>query len=345
MVDSLASFNPNGTLSVSDRAYVERPFETQIWSHLTAKRWVSLLGPRKYGKSSALVRIRDRLMAGGFACAFIDLQSYGRSRNNYADFLEWFAETVASEVGASFAAPRKRNRTALDAWLQAVTSREFQNTAILIDEASGVPAEFRTTFFGQLRAFHGLRGRGGSNGHLARRVDFAFSGTFRPARLITGSNSPFNVSEEVNPDDLTFDQVTELGRLGLGDDAKQFAQQAFDETRGQPFYVQHLFAAVQTAEEDRQVAFDAALERLRTTAFGNLEHLTTLINADAELRLLVPKILEGTLEFHGANPIHQYAVVSGIARNSDGQLVPRNPIHARALEQLGDQDRPVIQFP
>lgn len=348
--DALATFNPDATLSVIERAYVVRAFERELWSHLTANRWVSLLGPRKYGKSSALMRIREQLLHGGYACAFVDLQSYGRSnKSDYATFLEWLSDTIARELGTSFSPPRKRLRTGLEAWLTEVLSPEFTNMAVVIDEASGVPTKFRTTFFSQLRAFFNLRGRDDTPaGKLASRVVFAFAGTFRPDRMIASENSPFNVSEPITPDDLTRDEVLKLATLGLDADAEIYAERAFSETLGQPYYVQHLLAAVQRAghdSSDRAAGFQAALDKLKNGADGHLEHLTGLVQADPELRKLVPKVLARGTPFRVGDQVHKYAIISGIARNEGGHLVARNPIYALALEQFAEEGGGSSRFP
>lgn len=340
-----AQFNANGAMAVSDRAYVVRQFERDTLKQLSASQWVSLLGPRKYGKSSALMRIQSHLKKGGYSCAFIDLQGfYAEPGQKYSQFLEWFADKLATEIGGEFNRPPERQREMLDSWLAAVATPEFRNVAILIDEASGVPDRFRVAFFSQLRAIFNSRNRTDSSmSEVAARLVFAFAGTFRPSRMIDNHNSPFNVSLEINPDDLTRGEVDELAALGLNEDASPFAERAFTETRGQPYYVQHLFAAVQNADGDlaaRTVAFDRALEELRVGAHGHLEDFTRYADEDHELRDLIPRILDDNLPFQAGNPVHNYALITGIARNNNGRLVPRNPIYASALARFREEGYP-----
>jgi hypothetical protein len=327
------SFKANGTLSTEEGAYVERKFERDTLTKLSAGRWVTLLGPHQYGKSSALVRVQSKLKESGYSCALIDFQHYGEPDQKYAEFLEWFAGKLATEIGAEFARPPRRQRKELDSWLREIATPEFANVAILIDEASGVPNPFRVYFFGQLRAIHNSQ----DDDPLASRLVFAFAGTFRPDRMIDNPNSPFNVSREVNPEDLTSEEVAELAALGLGDDAAHYARLAFAETCGHPYYVQHLFEAVQDAGGDaaeRSAAFDAALEDLRRGANGHLEYLTRLVEEDDELREIVPGILDRSLSFTAGDRTHTYAIVTGVARYEGGFLVARNPIYAKALERF-----------
>jgi hypothetical protein len=340
-----ASFNANGALSIEDPAYVERQFEREMLRQLSANQWVSLLGPRKAGKSSALMRVRSDLVATGFSCAFVDLQRYGMPDADYARFLHWFVEIVADELKVHVTPPRKRrHRRQLDSWLREVITSEHPNTAILVDEASAVPEGFREPFFSQLRALYNSRARiDSADGEVAARIVFAFAGTFRPNQMIDNANSPFNVSFEINPDDLTQEEVGALADLGLGDEAAIYAQRAFEDTRGQPYYVQHLFAAVQANNEgpaERAEAFDRALEQLRRGAHGHLEDLTGLVDRDEDLRALIPGILDGGLLFQAGNPAHNYATIAGVAREEQGCLVPRNPIYARALARFGEERFP-----
>lgn len=339
MATELARFNANGTLRPDDPAYVERRFEREMFSDLSSSTWTLLLGPRKYGKSSALMRLRARLRDGGYSCAFVDLQKYGGSTDGYAEFLEWFADCLAAEFGTTVQAPMGARGSGLEHWLRPIAP-DAANMAIFIDEASGVPLSFRTRFFSQLRALHNLRGQGDEPaGELSKRLVFAFAGTFRPARMIRNKNSPFNVSQENSCDDLTLEEVSKLAALGLGGDHQHFARRAFDETQGQPYYVQHLFAAVQCSEDGqatREGAFDCALRELQDGANGHLEDLTELVESDDDLRALVPRILSGELRFRAGDSLHSYAIVSGIARNRGGTLEPRNPIYAEALARFQD---------
>jgi hypothetical protein len=339
MTAKLARFHANGTLRPDDPAYVERRFEREMFSDLSSSTWTHLLGPRKYGKSSALMRLRARLLEGGYSCAFVDLQKYGGSTDGYAGFLEWFADCLAVEFGTTVKAPSGARSSGLEHWLRPVAP-DAANMAVFIDEASGVPGSFRTTFFAQLRALHNMRSQGDEPaGELSKRLVFAFAGTFIPARMISNKNSPFNVSQESSCEDLTLAEVSKLAALGLGGDHEPFARRAFEETWGQPYYVQHLFAAVQRAVDDetaREEAFDFALRELQGGANGHLEDLTQVVESDDDLRALVPRILSGELRFRAGDSLHHYAIVSGIARNCGGTLVPRNPIYAEALARFQD---------
>jgi hypothetical protein len=337
-------FRPNGCLSAEVRAYVERQFERDMFTHLSRHEWVSLLGPPKYGKSSSLMRVRATLMANGYSCAYVDLQRGRRTDRTYDSFLAGFAETVATELGTSFDRPRKRHRSQLESWLKAIVTDRFTNVAILIDEVSAVPEAFRLPFFSQLTALSTSKARTDMpDGELAARLVFAFAGTFLPSRLIDNANSPFNVSNELKSDDLTEAEIEKLAAIGLGGDAHHYAEQALIETNGQPFYVQDLFAAVQAAGDRpdlRASAFEARLAALRRGAGGHLVDLARVVKRNADIEKLVPRILDGSLRFQVGDEAHEYAIIAGVARNDAGFLVARNPIYARALVQFAEERFP-----
>jgi AAA-like domain len=352
---ALAEFRPNGTMSPDEQAYIARPIEDAMFSHLTASRWVLLLGPHKYGKSSALMRLRVRLKSSGYACAFVDAQRHPRSDGavkDYATFLEWFTERIAEQVGAELAAPARRHRADLQHWLSAALPSDLPNVAIIIDEASGVPDQFKRDFYSQLRVLFNMRDDSDQAGfELAERIVCTFAGTFRPSKLIqSNKNSPFNVSELHVCDDLTLEEMIALARLGLGGDGEHYARLAFTHTEGHPYYVQRLFAAVQTAEptsDARAAAFSAELQNLYDGGDGHLEELIDVVERDQELLALLPQILAGTLKFQGGDRVYQFAEVSGAARKRDGRLIVRNPIYRQALAHLASSNgnSPSERFP
>ena len=336
----LARFIPNGALRTRERAYVVRAAETEAFHRLSAGEWVFLIGPRRCGKSSAMIRMQSRLKDSGYRCAFIDLQSYGGVDAEYGSFLEWFAEKLAAELRTDFVRPPKRRRNQLELWLRAVVAPELRKTAILIDEVGGMPDHFRRPFFAQLRAFFNSRANSGSSGSdVADHVSFAFAGTLLPDRLIDDHSSPFNVALVIDRWDLTREEVAELASFGLGGDAQHYAQRTFAQTLGQPYYAQYLLAAVQLAGNDpaaRSAVFDSALEQLRQRAGGHLEDLARWVENDDELRALVRGILQGNLSFQPSSRLHRDAIITGVARYDAGRLVTPNPIDASALARFAD---------
>src|SRR4051794_19192177 len=140
-----------GAVPPDSSAYVDRRFEETAYAELTAGNWVVLLAPRQQGKTSALVRLRDRLEEEGFRATIIDFQAYGAS-SSYEAFLGWICERLAVGLGVSPAVGAVA-RDDLEIRLGEVLG-SVPNAAIVLDEVSAVPHAHQRRFFSQLRALH-----------------------------------------------------------------------------------------------------------------------------------------------------------------------------------------------
>src|SRR4051794_1650082 len=103
--DVVSPFVIGGAVPLDAQTYVSRAHDDEGFAHLTAGRWVLLLGPRQHGKSSTLIRLRPRLLESGYACALIDIQAYAATEASYIAFLRWFAVRVARAIGTELAEP------------------------------------------------------------------------------------------------------------------------------------------------------------------------------------------------------------------------------------------------
>lgn len=331
--EQVPRFVTGGTVGLHSPAYVGRPFEEKIYSELTSGHWVLLLGPRQHGKSSALVRLYDRLAHDGYTCAWIDLQRYGGDES-YAAVLRWLGSRVASEVGTGLPELSPEAQEDLESWLEAVIPPRFANVAILIDEVGRIPLAHRERFFGQLRALYNSRATSGPES-LANRVVFTFAGTFRPEQMITSENSPFNVSVWVYSEDLTQGQAEDLAVGVLGEEGRDYAVRAYAEVGGQPYLLQTLLAAVQREEtrEARAAAMSAQLEALRAGGDRHLLDVLSLVRGDQELAELAGVLATASVTYVPSNTTHLFAIVSGIARLDGEHLVIRNPLYRFGLQR------------
>ncbi len=339
----LVRFVAGGTVSPSSRAYVTRPFEQELFRHLTNAEWVLLLGPRQHGKSSALVRLYGSLQDSGLTCAFIDLQRFGSREASYAEFLAWLASEIASEVGVEESAPPHRAREDLESWLEPVLPARFANIAVMIDEASAVPARHRDRFFSQLRALYNRRALSTGDA-LPLRVVFVFAGTFRPETMIESDNSPFNVSKWVSTSDFEVADVKQLAAGGLGERLAAYGERAFALVGGQPYLVQTLLAAVQRSADDPEGAYEGAVDDIESGADRHVPDLVRLVREDRPLLDVAMSMTRQGIEYNGVDDTHAYAVVAGIARRAGRTLAFRNPLYEAALTRLAadgvDADRP-----
>lgn len=314
----------HGPVPLASNDYAERVFEIRLIQELQAGHWVLVLGPRQHGKTSALLRVQEALRGGGMSVALVDLQRLPPVPS-YASLVGWFASSVSISLGV--ATPVEDYTDVFDA-LEHVAPPGNAPVTVLIDEASNIAnSEWRNAFFGQIRAISSQRGAV-PEGHLARRLRFAFAGTFRPEQLVAEANSPFNVCERVETDDLTLDKVTELCQLAGVGEVQNLAQSIFSEVGGQPYLVQRLLANVQ-GRQDEPAALSSSIEELR---LGQSDHITNLfrkvLNEPVLRDIVAAVVAAGSVPVQAGNDDHKYLTVLGILKVSGNQLVFRNRLYA-----------------
>lgn len=314
-------------------AYISRPFEKSLIEDLASGSWSLLLGPRQHGKTSGLIRVVAALRSEGLASSLVDLQAYAAEGGTYADFLAWFVNQIRFEAGdpSTPSIAVDRNRGDLRAWLDAgLSSERYPNIAVVVDEASAVPATHQVRFYSQLRALFNARARAGATA-IERRISFAFAGTFRPERLIDTANSPFNVCQPREVDDLTQDDAALLAQASGDPDLAEFVTDAFALVGGQPYLLQSLFAAAarKDASAGSHERFDLAVANLRSGADPHFAALFRLVDEDAGLRTVVAALLDAdeSVRLNPTDDDHRFAQVSGIARADGAELRFRNPLY------------------
>ncbi len=326
-----------GPVPIGDSTYIERPFERSILRELMADRWALLLGPRQHGKTSALVRLQRTLAEAGMASALVDLQA-APPPQSYSQLLEWIGAEVRRQLATTqLAAGASEDVGAI---LGAALPQGKAPVVIMIDEASSISdAAWRNAFYGQLRAISSRRAASAPDDFPAR-LRFVFAGTFRPETLIEEANSPFNVCERIDTDDLTSDDVNLLALEVLGDAGAAVSQRIFDTVGGHPYLVQRLLSKI-AGTEALADALEAELEVLRA---GDADHIIDLFRkmlSEASLAGIGGRMVrDGAAQIEPADPDYRYMQVLGLARRSGAQLVFRNQLYAQiaaSSPQLGGQ--------
>lgn len=324
-----------GPVPLGDDDYIQRPFERELMRELMADRWVLLLGPRQHGKTSALVRLQGDLTENGVPTALVDLQA-APAPQTYAEFALWVGNEVREQLGTADQLPVGVGDVGV--LLSAALGGGQTPAVILIDEASNIPdAAWRNAFYGQLRAISSRRAAAGRES-AAARLRFVFAGTFRPETLIDAANSPFNVCERVDTDDLTADNVTQLTCQILGEQHRALSAPIFEEVGGQPFLVQKVLSRLQGCE-DMQATMEAEIAKLRT---GDSDHIIDLfrkmLSEPSLASIGAQMVRDGAAPVEAADPDFRYMQVLGLARREGSNLVFRNQIYTRiasASPQLG----------
>jgi hypothetical protein len=328
-----------GALPLSAESYVERDHDATCFEQLTGGRWVLLLGPRQQGKTSTLIRLRQRFEESGYLSAITDMQSYAASQDRYSSLLRWFASRLARAAGRTVVEPNEMESDDLNAWLECNIPEEGA-VALLVDEVGAVPAEHRIRFFSQLRALYNARAM--DDNAVGNRIAFLFSGTFRPERMIETGNSPFNVSVEVHPGDLTLEQTQQLAAV-VDADFGGWVDRLFDYVGGQPYLTQRFLEALRTgtSDDERQLLWDRLVQQLqRGEEDRHLNQLFSQVLFEDPLRKIVGAIITGGgVTFSAANEDHLYLQVLGVCRVIEQKLVMRNALYndtAKGMPQLAE---------
>ena len=323
----MSQFFTQGPVPVNADTYVVREFEHETLAQVLAKNWVLLLGPRQHGKTSALLRIKISIAETGIKCAFIDLQGIPPC-NSYSDILSWFAREVAKELSCKSDALNTCNEvtTALDL----VIPEGKDPIVIIIDEASGISNEaWRNSFYGQIRAIASRRASA-EDGSLPSRLVFVFSGTFRQEKLVEDLNSPFNVCQLIETEDITKEQGIEIAAKVLGDAAFDMANKAFELVDGQPYLLQKIFASVTQVEAAEQnIQFDKAKARLINGDDPHVVNIFRKVINEESLRFIVARLLSsGQIPYEPANDDFKFLKIIGIAKQVGNKLEFRNKLYS-----------------
>jgi hypothetical protein len=324
----------NGPVPLSSPDYVRRVFEENLFTHLLNREWVLLLGPREHGKTSALLRVRQKLKEAGLRCAFVDLQELPPALS-FRGLLEWFAKKVTQSLGHQLGQMPHSQADSLEDWLACAVPMPGTPVAILIDEASSIPdVEIRNSFYGQIRALK-TAAAAAATGSLPGLLQFAFAGTFRPETLVDPRNSPFNVCEHIDTDDLDLEKIQTLARIALGrQDVDEIAQAIFDNIGGQPQLAQALLAVAANASGEEIRAIITESERLLVEGNDHLDSIFRMVVRDAALtRIASAATAAGRIDNDPANADFKFLVILGLMRRDQEHLVFRNSLYEKVARR------------
>jgi hypothetical protein len=235
---------PEGNMNPESPFYIERPSDPIALEAIrrVGGMTVTIKGPRQIGKSSLLMRMKRAAEQAGKRVAYLDFQQFDRAALSSADvFFRQFCAWVGDELGLEdhteefWSRPTGNIRRA-SRYFEHFLFKELKMPVVLaMDEVDGLfNTEFRSDFFGMLRAWHNDR----SIKAEWRLLDLVQVTSTEPYRLIENLNqSPFNVGETIELADFTLDQVAELNRRhgGLLSEAEQ--RQLTDLLRGHPYLI------------------------------------------------------------------------------------------------------------
>lgn len=209
---------PEGTMAAESKFYIERDGDDIALEAIKQQGvTITIQAPRQMGKSSLLIRTMKAAQDAGKKVAFLDFQLFDKSALTDADtFFRQFCAFVTYELGvedkidAYWKAPFG-NSQRCTRYFNLHLLKELDGPLLLaMDEVETVfNADFQSDFFGMLRNWHNSR----ATDPIWKQLDLTFVTSTEPYQLIDNLNqSPFNVGENIELLDFTFEQIQELNK-------------------------------------------------------------------------------------------------------------------------------------
>lgn len=324
----MSEFYNQGAVPLSSEAYIPRVFEDQVFQEIIAGRWVLLLGPRQHGKSTGLVRLNSKFRGAGLVGTLVDLQGLPPCAS-FRELLRWFADQIGKNLAREIPRPHDESQGDVVAWLDAAFAQGGPPVVIIIDEAGSIEnTEFRNSFYGQIRQLSSMRADA-PEGAIAKRIRFVFSGTFRPETLVHERNSPFNVCQTIQTDDVSIEQMKTLAAT-VHPELKQFVEKAHAILNGQPFLLQTLFQeTLRRSEIAPELSFAEALANLPYLFSGHLEGIFSKVIGNPSLAQKVAVMAQqGYIDLIPADSDCSFLQILGLAKREDARLIFRNSLYA-----------------
>ncbi|QIZ71081.1 CHASE2 domain-containing protein [Oxynema aestuarii] len=343
-------YQVGGSLTVDARSYINRKADRDLYSALKKGEFCYILNSRQMGKSSLLVRAKDRLEAEGFVCAALDLTGVG-SNNVTAE--QWY-KGVVSQLWMGFKLLGKVNLKnwwndradlpvlqRLSQFVAEVLLVEFPQTRLFvfideIDSTMSLPFSV-DDFFAFIRFCYNQR----AFDRDYDRIAFAIFGVANPADLIRDKNrTPFNIGKAIALNGFTLKEAAPLAGGLQGDRRGEQTQKQLSEilhwSGGQPFLTQKLCQlCLETGA--RSPIFELVRSRIieHWQSQDEPQHLRTIANRilyNQELagRLLglYQRILAGERIETDDSREQIELLLSGLVENRAGSLTVKNPIYA-----------------
>jgi hypothetical protein len=342
-----AVFRTEGPLSEDvAHLYVARPEDGAVAAGVRRGNYVALIGARKMGKTSLLLRQRRQLLDAGHVAVYVDLsppkdkdqeQWYGYLQSVIQEQLE----RAAPDISVSPMGDQLDFRAALkQICMDLAPARQI---VILLDEVRAVPPPVADLFFSTIRT---VFNEGMGISPALRRCVFVMAGTFVPDDLVIDpSVSPFNVAKRIYMSDADRDGcgklVENLERGGLSPSG-EIVDRIYDWTGGHLYFTQRLCSII----EEREAAHlsDQAVDRAAAVVGSdeNIARVYEQLREDDDARRALRRRVMRSKGPFGDEPLQFNRASSLVARlellgavkcDAAGNCVVRNRIYEQALEQ------------
>lgn len=352
-----------GSLSSEHPTYVERQADLELYKSLHQGKFCYVLNCRQMGKSSLLVRTKQRLEHEGFKCVALDLTSIGSEQ---VTPLQWYKGIIAN-LWMEFCLFKTLN---LQSWWQSesdlsllqrlsqfieVLLQQFpqEHLVILIDEIDSVlTLDFAVDdFFAFIRFCYNQR----AINPEYQRITFAIFGVATPSDLIKDRNrTPFNIGKSIELEGFKLEEAYPLlgGFSSRFNHPSQILREILHWTGGQPFLTQKLCELVTelTVNPDGElgrVTEELLVEKVVRSQIlehwesqDEPEHLKTIRNRlnhhqqrKGRLLGIYQQILQGTEISANDSHEHTELILSGLVVKCQGSLKVKNRIYANVFNQ------------
>ena len=351
----MAQYQVGGSLTVDSSVYVYRQADFQLYEALKRGEFCYIFSSRQMGKSSLLVKTKDRLQRSGFQCTNLDLTIIGSEE---VTPLQWY-KGITADLWTGFNLPEKitlkswwRDREdisllkRLSEFIEELLCVQFpkQRLVIFVDEIDSVlglkfPVD---DFFALIRYCYNQR----AINPEYQRITFALFGVVTPGDLIRDKRkTPFNIGTVIDLTGFKLDEVEPLikGLAGKTEQPKIILQKILAWTAGQPFLTQKLCQLVAennfpslTSNSIDNLAIDKIIDHWESQ--DEPEHLRTirdrlLLNSRYVGRILgiYQQILQGNCLQIGDSREKTELLLSGLVIKQEEKLRVKNRIYAEVF--------------
>ncbi len=335
------NFKTRGPITPDDDVpYLLRAADKELATLVQRKDYVALIGQRRSGKTSMLMRLWAELHPQPrYTLAYVDLSIY--STFEPAKWYTALYNDLVKSTHGDLPAPATPVCDAIDFRDELLSVLENELTdkivIILLDEVETVPLEISTPFFATLRQMFVSRGLQAP----FRRLTFVLAGSYIPDELIKDQSiSPFRVAEKIYIQDAT--DITPLVnqlQTGARRVASDVASRIMEWTEGDIYLTQRVCDKLDRAYPTGHLTpmlVDQVVEGSLTEddIFSGLENkLRDKPRVIWTLSQVVHR--QTSLRFSRTNNAIAHSWLLGcIKANNFGMCVARNPIYELVLKDL-----------